>query len=332
VHAHEARLRDYIDAYRGAIEGVRYRQLEALQPAPFASISHGGGGTAYVLWRLGDRRSARAWMKASLADRRRSALEWESERNKGLSFLHGRGGLQWLRLVMDKSYATASYARSARRVDAEEFIEGAAGYLTGIRLLRDPRLRDLGDELAKRLARRVRARKRWQPIDACGFAHHWPGILHALLAWGPAQTWLLDAMRGLLAEWSPDVARSSQLAASWCNGAAGTLLLWAKAYDVTADAGYLRAARLAAERATTASFIGSDLCCGIGGIAYALLELARVDREGNWRARAVELAAKAIEAPAMRWPNGLFRGHPGLVCLALDVLSEQPAGFPTIEA
>ena len=108
------------------------------------------------------------------------------------------------------------------------------------------------------------------------------------------------------------------------------MLLWTKAHEATGDAVYLDAARRAAERAATAPPAGSDLCCGNGGVAYALLELERLDRGGTWHPRARELAARAIDRPTMKWPNGLYRGHPGLVCLALDLLAPAPRGFPAI--
>jgi hypothetical protein len=36
-------------------------------------------------------------------------------------------------------------------------------------------------------------------------------------------------------------------------------------------------------------------------------------------------------APPSKWPSGLLWGHPGLVCLALDLAGDAPrpgAGFP----
>jgi hypothetical protein len=348
MRPHEAKLRTYISTYRDAVDGLSYHTVPELQPPPFASLAFGGAGTAYVLLRLGASRRAARWLQASLADRRHDAFAIGDTVPATLSYLHGRGGLLWLYCMTAaasrRPRSLTAYRHAVTRVEPIEFIEGTAGHLTGIRLLlrkrEDTALRALGDTLAARLSRRVRARVRrpWQAIDAIGFAHFWPGVLHALLAWQafcarPVPRWLDDAMRSLLAVWVPKITRTPELAASWCNGAAGTVLMWSKAFEVTGDLAYRTAAARAADQAARASHsITSDLCCGVGGVAYSFLELARVDPSGSWRERATELAARAIDAPAMRWPNGLFRGHPGLVCLALDLLADVPEGFPTIEA
>jgi hypothetical protein len=339
-------FRRYLDTYLDAIRGLRYAQLDQYQPEPYASVAHGGGGTAYALWRLARTRSAASWIDASLRDRRRSAFVLEDSAASPRSYGYGRAGLYWVRALIGgprRAAAVAAFTRYARDERREvEFLSGTAGHLTGARLLlaqfEHAGLRSLAEELAQRLLRRVRARSRkpWQPFDMLGFAHHWPGVLHAVLAWlrfagESPPPWLADALEQLLAMWQPDVARVPALAASWCNGSSGTLLLWVEAYEATRDARYLAAARVAAERtAATASLAGADLCCGDGGAAYALLALARID--GAWRTPARELAARAIAAPAMKWPNGLYRGHPGLVCLALDISDDQPAGFPLIAA
>jgi lantibiotic modifying enzyme len=341
-------LRKYVQTYRDVIATVRYAELDELQPPPFASLGHGGAGTAYALWRLDELARARRWLAASLGDRRRFAFDSEEDVMQRTSYLHGRGGLYWMRVLVagpaQRGQAIAAYVRCAKAATAPiEFIDGLGGHLTATRLLlarfADPRLRKLAVMLAALLGDRLAARVRepWLPIDASGFAHYWPGALHALLAWmmssgQPVPSWLTDAMRALLAVWTPDIARSPRLAASWCNGAAGTLLLWCKAYQAIGDPAFLHAARQAADRAMTAPYAGADLCCGLGGIAYALLELSQVDPAGGWREQAQAVALRAIEAPVMRWPNGLFRGHPGLVCLALDLLADQPVGFPAIEA
>ena len=339
-------FREYVDTYREAISGARYAELGDLQPAPFATLAHGGPGTAYALWRLGLTRTATAWITGALADRRRSSFHAENELDAGTSFVYGRPGIYWVQARLggkSRARAIAGFMRAARACPPRELelMSGTAGLLAGARILLedgdDARLRELAGSLADRLARRVRARAKqpWQPLDPVGFAHHWPGVLHALLAWlcfagEEVPAWLAGALRDLLAVWTPEATRAPGLAASWCNGAAGAALLWVKAHEATGDAVYLEAARRAGEQAATAKPAGSDLCCGNGGVAFALLELERIDPRGTWHARARELAARAIDRPAMKWPNGLYRGHPGLVCLALDVLGDAPRGFPAV--
>jgi len=138
--------------------------------------------------------------------------------------------------------------------------------------------------------------------------------------------------RQLLASWSTDTVRVAELRASWCNGLAGSVLLWAKAFEVTGDEAFLAASRAAGNAALAAPAVGPDLCCGLGGMAYALLTLEHVDPERGWRQHADRVAAQAIATALLKWPNGLLRGHPGLVCLATDLMTDRPRGFPAIEA
>ena len=77
---------------------------------------------------------------------------------------------------------------------------------------------------------------------------------------------------------------------------------------------------------------GGDLCCGLAGRAYAALAVARVLPREGLRARALELAVAAVDQMRGRWPNGLLKGYPGVVCLAVDLLDEKhPRGFPLVE-
>jgi len=104
--------------------------------------------------------------------------------------MYGRAGLHWVRALLGGSArraAVAAYARYAQECADVEFISGFAGVLTGACLLleqfEDMRLRNLVSALVTRLSQAVRARDQtWQPIDATGFAHHWPGVIFALLA------------------------------------------------------------------------------------------------------------------------------------------------------
>ena len=330
----------YIARYREAIEVTRYGDLPTLQAPPFASLANGGAGTAYVLDRLGQRRRAQAWIARALADRRPAAYRGEIDTPDPASYLFGRTGVHWVRALVTRDGA-GGFVRAARRASPDEFVGGRAGTLTAATILLarrdDASVRRLAAAVAAHLGEQVRARveRPWNPLDAVGFAHHWPGVLHALLAWSrldreaPA-AWLTAALRGLVAVWSPATVRVARLHGSWCNGLAGAVVLWTRAFDATRDGVFLAAARSAATPRPGASTVGSDLCCGIGGVAYALLELDRVDP--TWRDQARVLAARAIDEATLTWPNGLFRGHPGLVCLASDLVAERPIGFPAVEA
>jgi eukaryotic-like serine/threonine-protein kinase len=335
----------YIRGYVDAIGSIRYAHLRRLQPAPYASLGFGGGGTAYVLWRLG-LPDVRAWLAASLSDRTRAAYDIASVSPPRSSYLNGAGGLHWMRALViedERDRAVVGYLRCARQATLAELADGIAGHLTGARLLLarfdDPRLRRLASELAETLHRRVRARSRrpWLPRDGNQFAHGWTGVLHALLAWDrferrDSPRWLVTAVHALAHRWRPDAVGSKSLAASWCNGAAGAALLWIEAYRALGDHKFVRAARLAARTALRADSEGSHLCCGLAGVACALLELEAIDPDRGWREQARTLGVQAIQRAAMGWPNGLYTGHPGLVCLARDLVAGQTSGFPAVYA
>ena len=88
-------------------------------------------------------------------------------------------------------------------------------------------------------------------------------------------------------------------AATWCNGAAGMTLLWTSAFASTKDQVFLEAAREMAQLALRVDERRSILCCGLTGVAYALLELDRHDRtfpNGPLRTEATVLRAEALLA------------------------------------
>src|SRR5690348_416668 len=86
----------YVSRWSEAIARRDYDDLAELQAPPFASLGFGGGGTAYALARLGQVPRARAWLNASLDDRRRAAFATAHATPPRTSYLHGRGGLHWL--------------------------------------------------------------------------------------------------------------------------------------------------------------------------------------------------------------------------------------------
>lgn len=328
-------FRDYLDLYRGALRETRYAELRTLQPAPFASLGHGGAGTAYALWRLGETRRAKAWIAAALADRGAAAYDPEilaDARRPSLMF--GRPGGQWVAAMIAPA-ETGRYLRAIRTLPLDEHASGAAGHLLAACVLRrrasDVALARMIDRLGARLVTALRARvdAPWTARDAMGFAHGWVGICYAILAWAPPEPWIVDAVVALAARWAPDDTLGP-FATSWCNGAAGALLLWTKAFSVTGVPAFVDVARRTARAALDGRGANQSLCCGHIGAAFALLALERVDPRRGWRAEARALAAEVIAAPRFAYPNGLFQGHPGLACLALDLVDE-PRGFPAIE-
>ena len=333
VAIRNAVFHDYLALYRDAIRSTRYQELEDLQGPPYGDLAYGGAGTAYALWRLGETRHAKTWINAVVADRRAVAIDVESRRDarrSGLMF--GRPGARWVQAMITPALASA-YARALRTVELDEYGCGAAGHFTVAKLVpRDPMLARVIDRLGTRIVERVRERSAspWQAEDATGFAHGWPGEVFAALGHAPEEPWLLAAAARLAAAWT-GVARPN-FVASWCNGAAGSLLLWVRTFTLGQQGLVMDVARRTAEMALANRAGQLNLCCGDIGVAFALLALDRIDPRGGWRKQARTIAARVIAAPRFHAPNGLFHGHPGLVCLALDLVGDQARGFPAVES
>jgi hypothetical protein len=82
--------------------------------------------------------------------------------------------------------------------------------------------------------------------------------------------------------------------------------------------------------------VSGALCCGLAGRAYALLAVDRVDPDRGWYDRALVMATRAADEMlngAGPWPNSLYFGYPGLVCLTQDLLRSRRdrLGLPLLE-
>ncbi|MCE9572632.1 MAG: hypothetical protein K8W52_05705 [Deltaproteobacteria bacterium] len=361
-------------AYLRQVRAWSYRGLCATQRGPWASIGYGAAGIATALV-CGARRDHRArdlgiaarWLADAARGSRAVAAFWTpgfGERRMGASLYYGPDGVHFVHLLGasrgprdDGAALTAFLARCRRRRGGpSELVEGVAGTLTALVLLHrrtgDPRVLRVADELAADLLARADGAAGWGKDPNLGFAHGRAGTLHALLGWSLAAARELPAaFGGHLDRLAADAARAglttggrarddaegAALRRSWCNGAAGLVLLWARAYQHAPEAAYLRRAREAARllETDTAGAPG-NLCCGLGGRAYGLLAMERIDPGHGWLARAQAMGARAVAAmldTGNAWPNGLFTGYPGLVCLAHDLAAApgERLGFPLVE-
>lgn len=341
--AAERSIREYLESYLYTV--ARIRDLDTLRErlSPSASLGEGMAGTAYALWRLGEPRLARRWADAARQDSGRRAFHTRlAPATRRTSTMFGQAGVRWVAAMVGGGPHTRAYAHSlGDGCTRLEFASGTAGQLlTGLLLVRerpDQAIRRLLARNADRLDRALRRRSRtpWTPRDATGFAHGWPGVLFALLAWHRAagsspSPDSIDALSRLARLWSPYTIETPALRASWCNGAAGATLLWVAAFESTGDPVFLRLARRTARAAVAASGHASTLCCGDTGVAFALLAMARIDPGAAWRDPASALCARAIGQAVMPHPFGLFHGHAGLACLAHDCLAGA-GGFPALE-
>ena len=366
--AREARsqLRSLVGAWLEQTAALRYQDLPARQDPPFASLTFGAAGIAYALYRAGlalgdDQLLERGERWAEAAARhagRRDGLRFAEGISTASSLAYGQDGIRFVQVLLaqargDRAQVKARVARfvaatPSRRAGSAELLFGTAGQLLGALVLHeatgDERLRALCDRHARKLMGSG-GPPPWTEAGDLALAHGRAGPLYALLRWqrstgGALPDWFRPALDRLAAEQDAwfEARQSRQkvvLDRTWCNGRAGLTLLWAAAAE---QPGWLFPYGRLLGKAARASLsapgpAGGDLCCGLAGRAYAGLAAARLFDDERLHQQVLSVAADAGEQMRGRWPNGLLKGYPGLVCLALDLVHEkEPRGFPLLEA
>jgi len=204
----------------------------------------------------------------------------------------------------------------------------------------------------------------WEQIDAyapirecpelrnLGIAHGWGGLLYATLRWhhssGAALPGALEERLCQLAGcaepigrgarwpwelgWTPTTGSYSYMP-GWCNGTAGYVFLWTLAHRTFGSGAHLHLAEQAAWNAWEDSSGCYDLCCGLAGRAYALLNLYKHTGERAWLKRAHELAHRAVvsaRSPEMP-PHSLYKGEVGIALLVADLANPEGSAMPFFE-
>lgn len=253
---------------------------------------------------------------------------------------------------------------------------GSAGLLLGCVFLLDALKDPNHASFTARLVDRVKARGREirdmlrQTMDGygpvreskelrnLGMAHGWAGLLYATLCWCAAAG---EPVPGLVAErleqlgdCAEPVGRGLQWRVNlggghgttwsgWCNGSAGYVFLWTEAHKATGRRQYLELAEGAAWNARETRVDSGNLCCGMAGQAYALLNLFRHTSDSVWLQCARELAGLAAEAVInMRGrdtrgleldlrPESLYKGDVGVAVLEADLQHPEQAHMPMFE-
>lgn len=236
---------------------------------------------------------------------------------------------------------------------------GRAGALLGCALLHEafpsPALEDMGgqifDELVERLSRQGPISTGGAPLNL-GIAHGWAGLLHVLLRWcttsgRPLPEWM-DARLAELAslgaqsgrglrwhwEWAP---RSGSWASvsmpGWCNGSAGYVFLWSLAHRRLGGSRWLELAERAAWDAWEGGPGPANLCCGLAGRAYALLNVYRATGSSEWLKRARWLGERMLQTPEAPEPHpgSLYKGEVGPALLLSDLRTPDTARMPLFE-
>jgi eukaryotic-like serine/threonine-protein kinase len=178
-----------------------------------------------------------------------------------------------------------------------------------------------------------------------GVAHGWAGFLLATLRWcattgtaiPPALPERLDQLAALVqpagmgGRW-PIANDGRSWSPGWCNGSAGHVHLWMAAHATLRDQRWADLAERAAWDAYTTPAVG-QLCCGLAGQSYALLEWHRHTGERRWLAAATELAVRAAAAihtgnAADYVVGSLHKGEIGIAVLAADLARPEAAAMP----
>lgn len=225
------------------------------------------------------------------------------------------------------------------------------------------RLRSFGRESAARLWQTMEgwgAIREAKQLSKLGIAHGWAGLLYSLLCWSAVSHDPLPAKiaerlqqlgecaepvgRGL--RWPRDLTLSmdqqGRYMPGWCHGTAGHVFLWTLAHKMLGDPCYLAWAEGAAWNAWETAGPNGDLCCGMAGQAYALLNFYRHTGENVWLSRAQDAARYAVVAQeecssqpgheqlAFRMES-LYKGDLGIAVLAADLDRPQQACMPLFE-
>jgi serine/threonine-protein kinase len=225
-----------------------------------------------------------------------------------------------------------------------EAMEGARyADLTGLVALGNDTLRDIWAELGTLPPIADGTRQRY-----LGVAHGWAGFLLATLRWcataGAPRPAGLEERLAQLAELArpegtglrwPSVNDTGSSMPGWCNGSSGFVHLWTAAHTAFRDDRWADLAERAAWDAYLTPGI-AQLCCGLAGQAYALLELYRHTGERRWLTAAAELAVRAAAdvtpvrdgSDGRYIPGSLHKGELGVAVLAADLARPETASMP----
>lgn len=343
--------------------GALYRT--GFSAAPKGSVNFGAGGIAYALWRLACLRgdpellsAADVWVHRA----RRDSIDGDYSEEHGLgrgvvgdvSIHHTVTGVHVTAALIHRSLgdapaaerdatafsAAASLGRTPRM---SELALGNAGLVLASAWLSEyPDARALGESLVESIWGDI------ESMDLLGIAHGRAGVMHAILAFSSATnseapsdlkqgldalfTLAMPVGRGLCLPQSR--AGHGEPMPGWCGGSAGYVHLALASSDVLGETRSFELAERFGYHATEHPDGRGDLCCGLGGRAYALLRLYRATGDKRWLRRAEDLSRRAqasIERSSLR-EESLYRGKIGVELLAAEIRDPLRARMPFFEA
>lgn len=186
-------------------------------------------------------------------------------------------------------------------------------------------------------------------IRYTGMAHGWAGILFAILRWCLSvkndvpdfvyervnQLKSLSLVDSKCAKiFRTNSCKKNDFFAGWCNGDAGIALLFAKLFEITQDESYLEdASKYIRGVDKNATYLASDICCGLAGQGFVELILYRLTGDHRWKKDAAEsqlIASKGIIHRSVK-RNSLFKGKVGVDLLNFYLKYPQKVRFPIFE-
>jgi eukaryotic-like serine/threonine-protein kinase len=285
-----------------------------------------------------------------------------------VSLFHSVSGLHCVRALVSIAMGDVSGAnrtihafaeRSRGPCDNPDLTLGKTSLLMGcaelIEAMPAPRFIDVnpvqkrGDEIAGELARLLKSGKiaTSASIPALGIAHGWAGFAFALLRWAratekkahPIVEGALDELAALAEphgsglRWPVhNTTKPPFFWEGWCNGTAGHTMLFALAHNVLRVGRFGEIAERAAISAWAAETPLGTLCCGLGGIGYALLATYRLTGSALWLKRAHTIARRAAADSSKYFlRDSLYKGAVGVAVLVEDLKKPELAAMPLFE-
>ena len=208
-------------------------------------------------------------------------------------------------------------------------------------------IRTRGEEIASDLLMSLQA----GPIESSnlntlGIAHGWGGLIFAQLRWAQAMRRDPDSVVGrrlqelaMLAQphgaglrWPIHHAGAS-FTDGWCNGSAGYAMLFALAHQLLRESNFGELAERAAISACASRSSLGTLCCGQGGIGYAMLSVFRLTGADIWLQRARTAVRRAAADRSKHFfRDALYKGAVGVALLTEDLQDPDGAAMPLFEA
>lgn len=223
-------------------------------------------------------------------------------------------------------------------------------------LLSDSGLLALGNDLMARIWEEIRNHPPIpddESLPLLGIAHGWAGVLYATLRWCEATDQPTpNHIRGRLEElarcaehigrgarwpWSLDTTTPAYMS-GWCNGTAGYVFLWTLAHHLFGEQQYLSIAERAAWHTWEDPAIAANLCCGLAGRGYALLNWYKQTGDSVWAERAAKPAQRAAQTIRTHpldefrgYELSLYKGEAGIALLQSDLAQPEYAAMPLFE-